>query len=166
MGAGESHNLSWNCGVEGVTEDARINTLRLRQQRNFAAALLLAQGVPMILMGDEYGHSKDGNNNTYCHDSRWNYLDWRRAWDDEHGLRRFWSLLIHFRRKRPELGTAHALHGEVPSHPYAHMLSMHRRAAALGCARGLHVSHDDLRRVISDVGAHMPAAAQICECKR
>ena len=71
------------------------------------------QGIPMILMGDEYGHTKDGNNNTYCHDTKWNYLDWRRAWDDHDGLRRFWSHLIKFRHKRPELGSAQQLHGEV-----------------------------------------------------
>ena len=71
------------------------------------------QGIPMILMGDEYGHTKDGNNNTYCHDTKWNYLDWRRAWDDRDGLRRFWSHLIKFRHKRPELASAVQLHGEV-----------------------------------------------------
>jgi len=55
---GESHNLTWNCGEEGPTEEVRVQRLRARQQRNMAAALLLSQGVPMILMGDEYGHSK------------------------------------------------------------------------------------------------------------
>ena len=55
---GESNNLTWNCGTEGPTSDPKILRLRARQQRNLAAALLLAQGVPMVLMGDEYGHSK------------------------------------------------------------------------------------------------------------
>jgi 1,4-alpha-glucan branching enzyme len=57
---GESHNLTWNCGAEGPTKDVGVQRLRARQQRNLAAALLLSQGVPMILMGDEYGHSKVG----------------------------------------------------------------------------------------------------------
>jgi len=112
-GAGESHNLSWNCGEEGPTDDRAVNALRQRQIRNFAVALLLAQGVPMILQGDEYGHTKDGNNNTYCHDSKWNHLDWKAAHHDADGLRRFWKHLIHFRRSRPELGQAHYLGGEV-----------------------------------------------------
>ena len=55
---GESNNLTWNCGVEGPTDDLKVQRLRARQQRNLAAALLLAQGVPMVLMGDEYGQSK------------------------------------------------------------------------------------------------------------
>ena len=57
---GESHNLSWNCGIEGPTQDASIQRLRARQMRNLSMALLLAQGIPMVLMGDEYGHSKVG----------------------------------------------------------------------------------------------------------
>lgn len=66
---GEEHNNSWNCGVEGETNDQRVMALRDRQVRNFMVALLMSQGVPMVLMGDEYGHTKNGNNNTYCHDS-------------------------------------------------------------------------------------------------
>lgn len=81
--------------------------------RNFASALLLAQGVPMILMGDEYGHTKEGNNNTYCHDSKWNYLDWKAARADRNGLLRFWTCLLRLRRMRPELGQTHHLHSEV-----------------------------------------------------
>src|SRR5215510_15289450 len=66
---GESHNRSWNCGVEGPTDDLAIAALRARQMRNFMATLLLSQGVPMILGGDEFGRTQLGNNNTYCHDS-------------------------------------------------------------------------------------------------
>ena len=111
--AGESNNLSWNCGCEGETDNSRIKNLRDRQIRNHAVALILAQGVPMLLMGDEYGHTKDGNNNTYCHDSQWNYIDWHKAWDDESGLRRFWSYIIRLRRMRPEFGQPHYLSHEV-----------------------------------------------------
>lgn len=65
--------------------------------RNFACALLLAHGVPMLQMGDEYGHSKAGNNNTYCHDSELNWVDWRQVAEDEQGFARFTRRLINFR---------------------------------------------------------------------
>ena len=66
---GESHNRSWNCGVEGPTDDPEVLALRARQQRNFLATLLLSQGVPMILHGDELGRTQQGNNNVYCQDN-------------------------------------------------------------------------------------------------
>ncbi|NLE72593.1 MAG: glycogen debranching protein GlgX, partial [Actinomycetales bacterium] len=66
---GENHNRSWNCGVEGPTDDSGINTLRSRQQRNLLASLLLSQGVPMLLGGDELGRTQRGNNNAYCQDN-------------------------------------------------------------------------------------------------
>jgi glycogen operon protein len=73
---GASHNDSWNCGAEGPTEDAGILALRARQKRNLMAALLLSQGVPMILAGDELGHTQQGNNNVYCQDNELSWLDW------------------------------------------------------------------------------------------
>ncbi len=73
---GESHNRSWNCGVEGPTEDPAVLALRARQQRNFIATLLLSQGVPMLLHGDELGRTQRGNNNTYCQDSELTWLHW------------------------------------------------------------------------------------------
>jgi glycogen operon protein len=73
---GHSHNLSWNCGAEGATDDTEILALRDRQRRNFMATLLLSQGTPMILMGDEVGRSQGGNNNAYCQDNEINWLDW------------------------------------------------------------------------------------------
>jgi glycogen operon protein len=73
---GESHNRSWNCGVEGPTDDAKVLALRSRQQRNFLATLLLSQGVPMILHGDELGRSQQGNNNGYCQDSELTWIHW------------------------------------------------------------------------------------------
>lgn len=108
--AGENHNLSWNCGEEGPTSNARTERLRQRQLRNFASSLLVAQGVPMILMGDEYGHSKGGNNNTYCHDTALNYVDWAATDADERGLRRFWHHMIRLRKTWPELAQAHFLY--------------------------------------------------------
>lgn len=73
---GESHNRSWNCGAEGPTDDEAVLTLRARQQRNIIATLLLSQGVPMILHGDELGRSQQGNNNTYCQDSSLSWMHW------------------------------------------------------------------------------------------
>ena len=73
---GESWNRSWNCGVEGPTDDDAINALRTRQRRNLMATLLLSQGVPMLLGGDEIGRTQHGNNNAYCHDSELSWFDW------------------------------------------------------------------------------------------
>ncbi len=73
---GESNNLSWNCGVEGPTDDPDIINLRERQKRNFVATLMLSQGVPMIRAGDELSHSQQGNNNAYCQDNELSWLDW------------------------------------------------------------------------------------------
>ncbi len=73
---GHSHNLSWNHGVEGPTIDPEIVALRARQQRNFVATLLLSQGVPMLLAGDEFGRTQQGNNNAYCQDNEIGWIDW------------------------------------------------------------------------------------------
>ncbi|MDT8384717.1 MAG: glycogen debranching protein GlgX [Gammaproteobacteria bacterium] len=82
---GEDHNRSWNCGVEGPSDDPAVLTLRARQKRNFLATLLLSQGVPMLLAGDEMGRSQQGNNNAYCQDNATSWLDWELA-DTEHEL--------------------------------------------------------------------------------
>ncbi|DBB07506.1 TPA: Iron-sulfur assembly protein 1 [Trebouxia sp. C0006] len=118
---GESHNLSWNCGEEGETKTPSVLRLRSRQMRNMAAALLLSHGVPMIQMGDEYGHSKGGNNNTYCHDSELNWFNWEQAGQDETGYARFFRCLVNLRKRRPELrrrsfmdGGAMTWHGAMP----------------------------------------------------
>ncbi|TLM86955.1 glycogen debranching protein GlgX [Pseudarthrobacter sp. NamE5] len=73
---GESHNRSWNCGAEGPTDDPEVLSLRARQQRNFIASLLLSQGVPMLLHGDELGRTQRGNNNGYCQDSELTWINW------------------------------------------------------------------------------------------
>jgi isoamylase len=124
---GEEHNLSWNCGDgpeadgEGPGVDAAVRTLRRRQQRNLLAALFLSQGVPMLTQGDEVGHSKGGNNNTYCHDSQLNWLDWDAVRADIEGLLRFTRALAAFRarhaclrlRSHPD-GSQVAWHGVKP----------------------------------------------------
>ncbi len=73
---GESHNRSWNCGIEGPSDDPEINALRLQQQKNYLSTLLLSQGVPMLLHGDELGRTQQGNNNVYCQDNELAWLDW------------------------------------------------------------------------------------------
>jgi isoamylase len=99
---GHNENLSWNCGVEGPTEDPTINELRERQKRNFLAALLFSQGVPMISGGDEIGRTQKGNNNAYCQDNELSWYDWNL--DATKGaLLEFTSRLIAFRRRHPSL---------------------------------------------------------------
>ncbi len=97
---GESENRSWNCGEEGVTDDPEVNALRRRQQRNFLATLLLSQGVPMLLMGDEIGRSQDGNNNTYCQDNELTWVDWDLS-DEARSLLNFVRRVVRLRRKHP-----------------------------------------------------------------
>ncbi|MET0189053.1 MAG: alpha-amylase family glycosyl hydrolase, partial [Pseudonocardia sediminis] len=76
---GESHNRSWNCGVEGPTDDATVLALRAKQQRNFLATLMFSQGTPMLLHGDELGRTQGGNNNVYCQDNEIAWQDWSLA---------------------------------------------------------------------------------------
>jgi glycogen operon protein len=95
---GESHNRSWNCGAEGPTEDPAVNRLRVRQLRNFLTTLLLSQGVPMLLAGDEWGRTQQGNNNAYCQDNEISWLDWQSM---DNVLLDFSSYLITLRRTHP-----------------------------------------------------------------
>ena len=95
---GESHNRSWNCGVEGPTDDPEITALRARQERNFLTTLLLSQGVPMICHGDELGRTQGGNNNGYCQDNEITWVDWENA-DEE--LVAFASKLSALRAEHP-----------------------------------------------------------------
>ena len=95
---GESYNRSWNCGVEGSTGDPDVRALRDRQKRNFLATLLLSQGVPMILGGDELGRTQCGNNNAYCQDNEMSWFDWERLDGDLMG---FLTRLIRLRRDHP-----------------------------------------------------------------
>merc|ERR1739848_370983 len=90
-------------GVEGPTSEEEILALRTRQRKNFHVALMVSQGTPMVLMGDEYGRSTDGNNNTYGLDRRVNYFRWDKAQEEEDFLR-FYSGLIAYRRQSPLLG--------------------------------------------------------------
>ncbi|MBA2353847.1 MAG: glycogen debranching enzyme, partial [Acidobacteria bacterium] len=95
---GESHNRSWNCGVEGPTDDPQIVALRLRQQRNFLTTMLLSQGIPMLVAGDEFGRTQGGNNNAYCQDNETSWLDWEHL---DQSLLGFTRKLIAFRHDHP-----------------------------------------------------------------
>ena len=100
-GDGHSNERSWNCGIEGPTDDAAILGLRKRQMRNFLATLFLAQGVPMLQAGDEFARTQGGNNNAYCQDNEISWVDWRlRA--TNHDLLEFVQLLAQLRRRHAE----------------------------------------------------------------
>lgn len=99
---GADDNSSWNCGREGPTADQEINALRRRLMKNAVAILAVSQGVPMILMGDEAGHTKQGNNNTYCQDNELNWLDWTLL-ERNGDLFRFFKQCLAFRRAHSAL---------------------------------------------------------------
>jgi isoamylase len=99
---GANDNESWNTGAEGPTEDPAINRLRLQRQRNFLATLLLSQGTPMLLGGDEAGRTQWGNNNAYCQDNELTWYDWELD-DDRRHLLAFTRWLVRFRRDHPVL---------------------------------------------------------------
>src|ERR1700736_3423609 len=97
---GEGHNHSWNCGVEGPTDDPKIDNLRRKQRRNFLTMLFLSQGVPMLLGGDEFGRTQHGNNNAYCQDNEISWLKWERD-EKQNQLLEFTRKLIQLRRDHP-----------------------------------------------------------------
>ena len=109
-GGGSDDNRSWNCGVEGATTDPAVLELRARQQRNFLATLLLSQGVPMLLGGDESGRTQQGNNNAWCQDNEISWLDWELDEPREQMLS-FCRRLIALRRRHPVFRRSHFLTG-------------------------------------------------------
>lgn len=120
---GLNNNDSANYGVEGETDDKAILAIRERQMRNFVLALLVSQGIPMLLMGDEYGHKKKGNNNTWCQDNGLSWFDWNGV-KQNHAFFRYYSGLVHFRKNNPLLKHGKFLseneliwHGEHPNSP-------------------------------------------------
>ncbi|UUX95099.1 glycogen debranching protein GlgX [Aquabacterium sp. J223] len=150
---GNDNNRSWNCGEEGPTENAEINALRERQKRNFLATLLLSQGVPMIVAGDEIGRTQGGNNNAYCQDNEVSWLDWNLTPERER-LLHFTRTLIElrcehpsFRRRdffagRPLVGSqlkdvlwlkpdGHEMSSQEWEHDYARCLGMYLAGAAI-----------------------------------
>lgn len=97
---GTIENYSWNCGCEGPTDSTEIRNLRLRQIKNFATLLLLSSGVPMILAGDEFGKTQQGNNNAYCQDNEVSWVNWELMEKNAEQLR-FYKQLIQLRKKHP-----------------------------------------------------------------
>ncbi|MCH1441353.1 MAG: glycogen debranching enzyme, partial [Rubripirellula sp.] len=98
---GHNENLSWNCGVEGPTDDPAIETLRLKQIKNFFATNILSLGVPMLVMGDEVRRTQNGNNNAYCQDNETSWFDWSLL-EKNADLHRFVRRLISYRQGLPE----------------------------------------------------------------
>jgi isoamylase len=110
---GSSDNRSWNCGAEGPTDDAEVLALRARQQRNLLATLLLSQGTPMLLAGDEFGRTQQGNNNAYCQDDEISWVDWEGTTEAGKALNRFVQRLIEIRKSTPVLRRGRFLTGEM-----------------------------------------------------
>ena len=110
---GSDNNNSWNCGAEGPSDDPDIIALRNSQMRNVLATLLLSQGVPMVVAGDELGRSQGGNNNAYCQDSLIGWIDWGAIDDDAIALHDFTRRLIALRRDHIVFHRSRFLHGEV-----------------------------------------------------
>ncbi|MGA8094969.1 MAG: glycogen debranching protein GlgX [Steroidobacteraceae bacterium] len=109
---GANENRSWNCGAEGASDDPAIRALRARQKRNLIATLLLSQGVPMVLAGDDLGHTQHGNNNAYCQDNELSWLDWELDAEREAFLE-FTSGLIAMRRRHPVFSRRRFLQGDT-----------------------------------------------------
>jgi glycogen operon protein len=107
---GESHNRSWNHGVEGPSDDPEVNSLRSRDQRNLLVTLLLSQGVPMLLHGDELGRTQQGNNNGYAQDSELTWVHWDKA---DRTLAEFTSALVSLRRQHPTFRRKRFFTGEA-----------------------------------------------------
>ncbi len=109
---GDSHNRSWNCGVEGETDDKDVLKLRAAQQRNFLTTLLLSQGVPMIAHGDEIGRSQQGNNNVYCQDNELAWVDWDLT-EEQRALLSFTSRVVALRKEHPVFRRRRFLSGDA-----------------------------------------------------
>ncbi len=108
---GHSHNLSYNYGAEGPTDDPEIKAVRLRQMRNLLATLLLSRGTPMLLAGDEFARTQRGNNNAYCQDNEISWIDWEGIGEDERDLAEFTQRLLILRRSLPMLSRGRFLTG-------------------------------------------------------
>ena len=126
---GENNNRSWNCGVEGETDDPEVNALRLRMCKNAFATLMCSRGAAMFLSGDEFCNTQFGNNNAYCQDNITSWLDWSRR--EKYGeMYEFAKTMIHFRREHPVLRSSTeesrsgfpdiSVHNDVPWNAQCH----------------------------------------------
>jgi len=120
---GRDENLSWNCSIEGPTDDPAIEALRNRQVKNFAALLLLSQGVPMFVAGDEFRRTQQGNNNAYCQDNEISWVDWTLL-EKHQDVFRFFRTMIAFRKAHPVLHRRHFFTGAIqPARPRGNHLA-------------------------------------------
>ncbi|MEC7838579.1 MAG: isoamylase [Chlamydiota bacterium] len=120
---GNPNNMSWNCGTEGETDSSEVLALREKQMRNFHLAQMISQGIPMLNMGDEYGHTRYGNNNTWCHDDELNWFLWNKISENK-DYYRFYKEVIHFRKRHRVFKLGRFLkdqdvhwHGVIPNEP-------------------------------------------------
>jgi glycogen operon protein len=109
---GHDDNRSWNCGQKGPTNDPKILGLRDRMRRNLMATLLVSQGTPMMLMGDEVGRTQRGNNNAYCQDNEISWLDWTSVGERDEAFLDFVRKVVGLRKRFPLLRQTHFLHGK------------------------------------------------------
>jgi len=162
---GSNNNLSWNCGVEGSTVAEKINDLRKKQMRNLFLALILSHGIPMVLMGDEYAHSKNGNNNTWCQDNDLNWFQWNQL-DVEKDFYLFYRTMIAFRKQHPILQRTDFLtekdihwHGREPFQPL-----WNQDVNVIAFTLVDHVNEENLYAAFNatdnDVDIHLPVAPQ------
>jgi glycogen operon protein len=107
---GTDNNNSWNCGAEGPSDDPDVRQLRMRMRRNLMATMLLSQGLPMLVMGDEIGRSQGGNNNAYCQDSDISWMNWEAIGDDDRHFVAFVQYVIRFRREHIVFHRSHFFH--------------------------------------------------------
>jgi isoamylase len=142
---GNNSNISWNHGAEGDTDDPHILAFRFRQMKNFIVALMISRGVPMLFMGDEYGHTKHGNNNTWCQDGKINWFLWDQV-EKNKAFYRFVRRLIHFRHEHSILTQEDFLgegavvwHGTQPHQPH-----WEQEHSLLACSILDRTSHEDL----------------------
>src|SRR4029077_12732325 len=110
---GMDDNFSWNCGAEGPSFDPEINRLRKRQAKNLLTTLMLSQGVPMLLAGDEFLRTQKGNNNAWCQDNALSWIDWTLA-EKNAEFHRFATMLIALRQRHPALRRRSFLRGTGP----------------------------------------------------
>lgn len=138
---GSNHSLSWNCGVEGETDDRAVLDLRLRMQKNFLTTLFLSIGLPMMTAGDEFGRTQRGNNNAYCQNNDTYWIDWRLA-DEFEPLQRFCRELIGFRKANPAFSRCEYFTGDAENNGRADIEwfdssgkhpNWHAVGGALGC---------------------------------
>ncbi len=146
---GESHNRSWNCGVEGPTDDPEIQACRDHLRRNLLTTLLLSQGIPMILAGDEFGRSQQGNNNAYCQDNEISWFNWEVQDTD---LLEFTRRLVKFRNQHPVLRRPNFFQGRpVIGHDLSDL--------AWFCSDGVEMEEDDWQAGLKTVAVFLNGSA-------